>query len=91
MTHVVVDVLSKLLDSKTTGSPDQIVDTSLFFVEHVWIQEVKSYLEIGQMPKTLNLAQKHKLVKKTKPFILKEGIMYKSQPQPWACDQGKSL
>jgi hypothetical protein len=32
------------------------------------------------MPETLNLAQKHKLVKKTKPFILKQGIVYVSQP-----------
>ncbi len=30
----------------------------------------------GKMPKTLNLAQKQKLAKKAKPFILKEGIMY---------------
>ncbi len=29
------------------------------------------------MPKILNLAQKQKLAKKAKPFILKEGIMYK--------------
>jgi hypothetical protein len=29
------------------------------------------------MPKTLNLAQKHKLTKKEKPFTLKEGKMYK--------------
>jgi hypothetical protein len=28
------------------------------------------------MPKNLNLAQKQKLVRKGKPFILKEGIMY---------------
>jgi len=29
------------------------------------------------MPKTSNLAQKQKLAKKVKPFILKEGIMYR--------------
>jgi hypothetical protein len=29
------------------------------------------------MPETLNLAQKHKLVKKAEPFIQKERIMYK--------------
>jgi len=29
------------------------------------------------MPKTFNLVQKQKLVKKVKPFTLKKGIMYK--------------
>jgi hypothetical protein len=41
------------------------------------MQEVKSYLKTCQMPKTLNLAQKQKLVRKEKPFILKEGIIYR--------------
>jgi hypothetical protein len=36
-THVVVDVLSILLDnSKPLGVPNQIVDVSLFFVEPIW-------------------------------------------------------
>jgi hypothetical protein len=38
---------------------------------------MNNYLEIGQMPKTLNLAQKQKLVRKAKPFIIKKGIMYR--------------
>jgi hypothetical protein len=29
------------------------------------------------MPETLNLVQKQKLVRKVKPFILKEGTMYR--------------
>jgi hypothetical protein len=41
------------------------------------MQEMKTYLEIGHMTKTLNLAQKQNLARKEKPFILKEGIMYK--------------
>jgi hypothetical protein len=41
------------------------------------MQEVKTYLEINQMLETLNLAQKQKLARKAKPFIFKEGIMYK--------------
>jgi hypothetical protein len=58
-THVVVDVLSKLPDnSKPLGVPNQIVDMSLFLVEPIWMQEVKTYLEMGQMPKTLNLVHK---------------------------------
>jgi hypothetical protein len=76
--HVVVDVLSKLPDSlKPLGIPNQTIDASLLFVKPIWMQEVKSYLEIGQMPKTLNLAQKQKLARKLELFILKEGIMYK--------------
>ncbi len=41
------------------------------------MQEVKNYLKIGQMLKTMNLAQKQKLAKKVEPFTLKEGIMYR--------------
>jgi hypothetical protein len=37
---------------------------------------MKRYLEIGQMPETLNLAHKQKLAREVKPFIMKEGIMY---------------
>ncbi len=77
-THAIVDVLSILLDSsKPLGIPDQTVDALLFFVEPLWMEKVKSYLEIGQMPKTLNLAQKHKLAKKAKPFIMKKIKVYK--------------
>ncbi len=76
-THVGTDVLSRLLDSsKPLGVPNKIVDASLFFIELIWMQEVKTYLEIGQMLETINLAQKQKLAKNAKAFILKEGIMY---------------
>jgi hypothetical protein len=40
------------------------------------MQEMKNYLEIGQMPKTLKLVQKQKLAIKVEPFTLKEGIIY---------------
>jgi len=50
---------------------------SLLFVEPTWMQEMKTYLKTSQMLKTLNLVQKQKLAIKVKPFILKEGIMYK--------------
>jgi hypothetical protein len=47
-THVVVDALSKLLDSsKPLGVLDQTMDMSLFFVEPIWMQGVKTYSEIG--------------------------------------------
>jgi len=58
-THVVVYVLSRLLDSlEPLGVLNQTVDASLFFVEPIWMQEIKTYLKIGQMPETLNLAHK---------------------------------
>ncbi len=45
-THVVVDALSKLLDNlKPLGVPNQIVDASLFFIEPIWMQEIKTYLK----------------------------------------------
>jgi hypothetical protein len=53
------------------------VDASLFSIKPIWMQEVKTYLEMGQMPKTQHLAQKQKLAKKVEPFILKEGIMHR--------------
>ncbi len=37
-THIVVDVLSKLPESsKPLGVPNQIVDTTLFFIEPIWM------------------------------------------------------
>jgi hypothetical protein len=45
-THVVIDALSKLLDSsKPLGILHQTMDASLFFVEPIWMQEIKSYRE----------------------------------------------
>jgi hypothetical protein len=45
-THVIVDVLSRLLDSsEPLGVPNQMMDVSLFFVKLTWMQEVKTYLE----------------------------------------------
>jgi hypothetical protein len=46
--HVVVNVLSRLPDnSEPLGVPDKTMDASLFFVKPIWMQEVKTYLEIG--------------------------------------------
>ncbi len=76
-THVVVDALSRLLNSsKPLGAPDHKTDASLFSIEPLWMHEVKTYLETSHMPKTLNSTQKQKLATKAKPFTLKEGIMY---------------
>jgi hypothetical protein len=40
------------------GFPIEIVDASLFFIKPIWMQEAETYLEIGWMLETLNLAQK---------------------------------
>ncbi len=43
---MVANVLSRLLDnSEPLGVPNQIVDASLFSIEPMWMQEVKSYLK----------------------------------------------
>jgi hypothetical protein len=42
-THIVVDVLSRLSNSsKPLGVLDQTMDASLFFIEPIWMQGVKS-------------------------------------------------
>jgi hypothetical protein len=47
-THVVVDVLSILQDNlEPFETSCQTIDASLFFVEPMWMQEVKSYLKIS--------------------------------------------
>jgi len=58
-THVVVDALSILLDNlEPLGVLDQTMDASLFSIEPIWMEEVKTYLEISKMLEILNLAQK---------------------------------
>jgi hypothetical protein len=58
-THVVVNVLSiSPNSSKPLGVSNQNVDMSLFFIEHICMQKVKTYLETSQMLETPNLAQK---------------------------------
>jgi hypothetical protein len=49
-THVIANVLSRLLDSlEPLGVLDQTMDASLFSIEPIWMWEVKTYLETGQM------------------------------------------
>jgi hypothetical protein len=58
-THVGDNALSRLLDyGKPFVVPNKTLDASLFSIEPIWMQEVKTYLKTSQMPKTLNLAQK---------------------------------
>ncbi len=77
-THVVVDASSILPNnSEPLRIPNQTVDSSLFSVELIWMQEVRSYLKIDQMLETLNRAKKQKLAKKATHFTLKEGKLYR--------------
>jgi hypothetical protein len=56
---VVVDALSILLDNlEPLGVLDQTMDASLFSIKPIWMEEVKTYLEISKMLEILNLAQK---------------------------------
>jgi hypothetical protein len=74
-THVIADVLSILLNNlEPFDIQGQTMDTLLFFVKPIWMQEVKTYLGTGKMPKTLNLIHKQKLARKAKPFILKKHL-----------------
>jgi hypothetical protein len=58
-THVVANVLSIWPDSLVPlGVSYQTMDSKIFFIKHIWMQKVKTYLEMGQMSKTLNLALK---------------------------------
>jgi VanZ family protein len=51
-THVGADILSKLLDSlEPFGVPNQTVNASLYSIEHIWMYEVKSYLETNRCQK----------------------------------------
>jgi hypothetical protein len=54
------------------GIPNWTIDASLYSVKPIWMQEVKSYLETCQMLKTLNLAQKQRLVRKAKTFYFEK-------------------
>ncbi len=56
-THVVAIVLS-ILPNNSLGVLDQVVDASWFCIQPMWMQEIKTYLEIGQMLEIVNLAQK---------------------------------
>jgi hypothetical protein len=53
-THVVEDVLSRLLDStEPTSVLNQTIDTSLFYMGPKWLNDVKEFLKIRQIKGTL--------------------------------------
>jgi hypothetical protein len=77
-THVVIDALSRLPNvTKPIGVPNQTIDASLFYIRPKWLNDVNFVLKTKQIKGTLSLQWKQRLVKKTKPFTLKNGELYK--------------
>jgi hypothetical protein len=76
-THVVVDALSRLLNiTKPIDTFDQIIDASLFYKKHEWMNDVKAFLKIGQIERTLYVQHKLKLIMRVEPFTLNNGELY---------------
>ncbi len=76
--HVIVDALSRLPNiTEPIGVLDQTTYTSLFYTEPEWLNDVKEFLRVRQIKGTLSIQQKHRLVKKAKPFTLKNGELYR--------------
>jgi hypothetical protein len=74
-THVIVDALSWLPDiTKPTSVPK--IDASLFYTKPKWLNDVKEFLRLGQIGNTSYIHYKQRLIKKAKPFTLKNGEVY---------------
>jgi hypothetical protein len=65
-THVIVDALSCMLK----------IDASLFYTKLKWLNDVKEFLRLGQIGNTSYIHYKQRLIKKAKPFTLKNGEVY---------------
>ncbi len=78
ITHVVVDALSRLSDSiEPTNVPNQTKDASLFYTWVEWLNDVTFFFKTRHIEGTFSVQQKQRLVRKTKPFTLKNGELYK--------------
>jgi hypothetical protein len=76
--HVVVNALSILLDiTEPTSVLDQTIDASLFYTKLESLNDVKEFLKACQIEGTLILQQKKRLVRRAKPFTLKNGELYR--------------
>jgi hypothetical protein len=76
--HIVVNVVSRLLDiTELTSVLNSTIDASLFYIEPKWLNDVKEFLRIGQIEGTLFIQHKQRLIRKMKPFTLKNGELYK--------------
>jgi hypothetical protein len=77
-THVVANALSRLPNiTKPIGVPKQTTNVSLFFTEPKWMNDIKEFLRTSQIEGTLFIQKKQRLVKRSKPFTLKNGELYK--------------
>jgi hypothetical protein len=75
--HVVVDALSRLLDiTKPIGVLHQTTYASLFYIELEWLKDGKENLRTRQIEGMLSIHQKQRLVRRAKPFTLKNGELY---------------
>ncbi len=55
-THVVADVLSKLLNNiEPIGVPNQTIDASLFYTWRRWLNDVKEFLKVGHIEGMLSV------------------------------------
>ncbi len=54
--HVVIDTLSFL--PNITSVPNQTTDTSFFYIEPKWLNDVKENLKLRQIEGTLSVQQK---------------------------------
>ncbi len=63
--------------TKPIGVLNQTTYASLFYIGLEWLNNVKEFLKIRQIEGTLLVQQKQRLVKRVKPFTLKNGELYK--------------
>jgi hypothetical protein len=76
--HGIVDALLILPHiTKPTCVLDQTIDASLFYIELDWLNDVKEILRTSQIKGIFSIQQKQRLVRRAKPFTLKNGELYK--------------
>jgi hypothetical protein len=57
--------------------PNQTTNENLLYTKPKWLKDVKEVLRTKQIKGTLLLQQNQRLVRKIKPFTLKNGELYK--------------
>jgi hypothetical protein len=66
--------MSRLLDiTEPTSVLNETINASLFYTEPEWLKDVKEFLRTRQIEGTLSVHQKQRLVRRAKPFTLKNG------------------
>ncbi len=63
--------------TKPTSVLNQTIDASLFYTKPKWLNDVKDFLRVGQIERTLSIQQKHRLIRIIKFFTLKNGALYR--------------